>query len=59
LAGFGVSQLGVGLTLPFLIIYLHDVRGIELSIISDSAWAPRSAERSSSRSRPALSKRFS
>ena len=30
LAGFALAQVGVGLTLPFLIIYLHDARGFPL-----------------------------
>nr|WP_307801376.1 MFS transporter [Microbispora triticiradicis] len=30
LCGDAVSAVGAGLTLPFLLVYLHDVRGIEL-----------------------------
>ena len=29
LGGVGLSALGSGLTLPFLLVYLHQVRGLE------------------------------
>ncbi|MFG1876246.1 MFS transporter [Sphaerisporangium sp. NPDC049003] len=32
LSGDAVSAVGAGLTLPFLLVYLHDVRGIELGL---------------------------
>ena len=32
LVGDAVSAIGTGLTLPFLIIYFHDVRGIDLAL---------------------------
>lgn len=32
LGGDALSGIGTGLTLPFLLIYLHQVRGIDLSV---------------------------
>lgn len=37
LAGDALSALGSGLTLPFLVIYLHEVRGIDLSLAGAAA----------------------
>jgi MFS family permease len=40
LVGVGVDALGVGLVLPFLVIYLHEVRGIPVATVGVLAALP-------------------
>ena len=40
LVGVGVDALGAGLALPFLVVYLHDVRGLPLATIGLVAAVP-------------------
>lgn len=40
LAGVGLDALGTGLALPFLVVYLHDVRGLPLATVGVLAAVP-------------------
>src|SRR4051812_29740312 len=43
LVGVGIDALGAGLTLPFLVVYLHDVRGLSLATVGLVAAVPAAA----------------
>jgi MFS family permease len=40
LVGVGIDAMGHGLTLPFLVVYLHDVRGMSLATVGALAAVP-------------------
>src|SRR4051794_27589356 len=43
LVGVGIDALGAGLALPFLVVYLHDVRGLPLATVGLVAAVPSAA----------------
>jgi MFS family permease len=43
LVGVAIDALGAGLALPFLVVYLHDVRGLQLATIGLVAAVPSAA----------------
>src|SRR5690242_21845104 len=43
LVGVAIDALGAGLALPFLVVYLHDVRGLQLATVGLVAAVPSAA----------------